>query len=117
MKTKKLLTVFTVLMLAGSLAACGRSNEKHRETGSARQGNISSEPSQKVETNQSEGTEQRNILIAYFSRFGNTGYPNCTHDGYGAGSSYETVEKASHAGKCLDGIAVEAEDVTFTMAE
>ena len=37
--------------------------------------------------------------------------PFCTHDGYGAGSSYETVEKASHAGKFLDGLAVEAEDV------
>lgn len=165
MKIKKLLTVFIVLMLAGSFAACGRGNEKHRETESAGQSNISSKPSQKVEMNQSEGTEQGNILIAYFSRFGNTGYPDDidtstsasvvldggkhygtteyiagiirqsvggelhlietkdsypedfnevtekNHDGYGAGSSYGTVEKASRAGKCLGGLAVEAEDV------
>lgn len=203
MKIKKLVAGFTVLMMAGSLAACGRSNETRQETGSS---------------------GQRNTLIAYFSRFGNTGYPDdidastsasvvldgekrygtteyiagiirqsvggdlhlietkdsypedfdevteknhdemdknylpplkesnldiskydtvfigypvwatdvpqavlsfleeydlsgktvipfCTHDGYGAGSSYGTVEKASHAGKCLDGLAVEAEDV------
>lgn len=224
MKIKKLVAVFTVLMMAGSLAACGRSNETRQEMGNTGQGNISSESSQKTEMNQSEGTEQSNTLIAYFSRFGNTGYPDdidastsasvvldsdkrygtteyiagiirqsvggdlhlietkdfypedfdevteknhdemeedylpplkesnldiskydtvfigypvwatevpqavlsfleeydlsgktvipfCTHDGYGAGGSYETVEKASHAGKCLDGIAVEAEDV------
>lgn len=224
MKIKKLLTVFTVLMLAGSLASCGRSNETRQEMGNTRQNNISPEPSQKTETNQSGGTEQGNILTAYFLRFGNTGYPDdidastsasvvldgdkrygtteyiagiirqsvggelhlietkdyypevfdevteknhdemeedylpplkessldiskydtvfigypvwaaevpqavlsflekydlsgktvipfCTHDGYGAGNSYETVEKASHAGKCLDGIAVEAGDV------
>lgn len=30
MKIKKLLAVFTVFMLAGSLAACGRSNETLR---------------------------------------------------------------------------------------
>lgn len=224
MKIKKLLTVFTVLMLAGSLASCGRSNETRQEMGNTGQNNISPKPSQKTETNQSGGTEQGNILTAYFSRFGNTGYPDdidastsasvvldgdkrygtteyiagiirqsvggelhlietkdyypevfdevteknhdemeedylpplkessldiskydtvfigypvwaaevpqavlsflekydlsgktvipfCTHDGYGAGNSYETVEKASHAGKCLDGIAVEAGDV------
>lgn len=200
MKIKKLIAVFTVFMMAGSLVACGRSNETRQEMGNTGQGNISSESSQKAEKNQSEGTEQSNTLIAYFSRFGNTGYPDdidvstsasvvlldgdkrygtteyiadiisqsvggdlhlietkdsysedfdevteknhdemeenylpplkesdldiskydlsgkavipfCTHDGYGAGSSYETVEKASHAGKCLDGLAVEAEDV------
>ncbi len=224
MMIKKLAVVFTVLMVAGSLVACGRSNETRQETGNTGQSNISSESSQKTETNQLEGTEQSNILIAYFSRFGNTGYPDdidastsasvvldgdkrygtteyiasiirqsvggklhlietkesysenfdevreknhdemdknylpplkesdldiskydtvfigypvwatdvpqavlsfldeydlsektvipfCTHDGYGAGSSYETVEKASHAGKFLDGLAVEAEDV------
>lgn len=224
MKIKKLVAVFTVLMMAGSLAACGRSNETRQEMGNIGQSNISSEPSQKTETNQSEGTEHGNVLVAYFSRFGNTDYPDdidastsasvvldgekrygtteyiagiirqsvggklhlietkesysenfdevreknhdemdknylpplkesdldiskydtvfigypvwatdvpqavlsfldeydlsektvipfCTHDGYGSGSSYETVEKASHAGKFLDGLAVEAEDV------
>lgn len=225
MKIKKLIAAFIVLMMAGSLAACGKSNETHQETGSIGQSKISWESSQKTEMKQSEGTEQRNTLIAYFSRFGNTEYPDdidastsasvvldgdkrygtteyiagiirqsvggdlhlietkesypedfeevteknhdemeenylpplkesdlhiskydtvfigypvwatdvpqavlsfleeydlsgktvipfCTHDGYGAGSSYETVEKASHAGKCLDGLALEAEDVT-----
>lgn len=224
MKIKKLVAVFMTLFIAGSLAACGKGNETHQETGSAGQDNIRSESSQKTGTNQSEGTEQSHVLIAYFSRFGNTGYPDdidastsasvvldgdkrygtteyiagiirqsvggdlhlietkeaypedfdevreknhdemekdylpplkesnldiskydtvfigypvwatdvpqavlsfldeydlsgktvipfCTHDGYGAGSSYGTVEKASHAGKCLDGLAVKAEDV------
>ena len=219
-----MLTVFTVFMLAGSLASCGRSNETRQEMENTGQSNISPKPLQKTETNQSGGTEQGNILVAYFSRFGNTSYPDdidastsasvvldgdkrygtteyiagiirqsvggelhlietkdyypevfdevteknhdemeedylpplkessldiskydtvfigypvwaaevpqavlsflekydlsgktvipfCTHDGYGAGNSYETVEKASHAGKCLDGIAVEARDV------
>ena len=66
MKIKKLVAVFTVVMMAGSLAACGRSNEAHQETGNTGQNNISSESSQKTETNQSEGTEQSNVLIAYF---------------------------------------------------
>ena len=224
MKVKKLAVVFTVIVMAGSLAACGKGSETHQETGSTGQNNISSESLQKTEKNQSEETKQSNILIAYFSRYGNTDYPDdidastsasvvldgverygtteyianlirqsvggqlhlietketypkdfdeltdknhdemdegylpplkesnldiskydmvfigypvwatdapqailsflgeydlsgktvipfCTHDGYGAGSSYETVEKASHAGKCLDGLAVEAEEV------
>lgn len=55
MKIKKLVAGFTVLMMAGSLAACGRSNETRQETGSS---------------------GQRNTLIVYFSRFGNTGYPD-----------------------------------------
>lgn len=224
MKIKKLGTVFILLMMAGSLVSCGKSNEVHQETGNADQNHVRSESLQKTETNQFEGTEQGNVLIAYFSRFGNSGYaddidastsasvvvdgdkrygtteyladiirqsvggelhlietkepyaedfdavreknhdemeenylpplkesnldiskydtvfigypvwatdvpqavvsflnaydlsgktviPFCTHDGYGAGSSYGTVEKVSHAGKCLDGLAVEAEDV------
>ena len=224
MKVKKLAVIFTVLVMAGSLAACGKGNETHQETGSTGQNSISSESSQKTESNQSEETEKSNILIAYFSRYGNTDYPDdtdasssasvvldgedrygtteyianlirqsvggelhlietketypkdfdeltdknhdemdegylpplkesnldiskydtvfigypvwatdapqailsflgeydlsgktvipfCTHDGYGAGSSYKTVEKASHAEKCLDGLAVEAGDV------
>lgn len=69
MKIKNLLAVFTVFMMVGSLAACGKSNEKHQETGSSEQSNISSEPSQKTEKNQSEGAEQGNVLIAYFSKY------------------------------------------------
>lgn len=51
MKIKKLVVVFTLCMVAGSLAACGRSNETRQEMGNTGQSNISSEPSQKTETN------------------------------------------------------------------
>ena len=37
--------------------------------------------------------------------------PFCTHDGYGAGHSYQTIADASHAAVSLDGIAIEAKDV------
>lgn len=37
--------------------------------------------------------------------------PFCTHDGYGAGGSFSTIGNASHTGKLLDGIAIEAKDV------
>lgn len=224
MKVKKLVAIFTVIMMAGSLAACGKGSETHQETVSTGQSNLSSEAPKETEANQSKDISQSNILIAYFSRYGNTDYPDdidasssasvvldgeerygtteyianlirqsvggeihlietketypkdfdeltdknhdemdegylpplkesnldiskydtvfigypvwatdapqailsflgeydlsgktvipfCTHDGYGAGSSYETVEKASHAGICLDGLAVEAENV------
>lgn len=37
--------------------------------------------------------------------------PFCTHDGYGAGSSYRTVAEACQGADVRDGIAVEAEDV------
>lgn len=37
--------------------------------------------------------------------------PFCTHDGYGAGGSYQTIADASHAAVSLDGIAIEAKDV------
>ena len=76
MKIKKLIAVFTVFMIAGSLVACGRSNETRQEMGNTGQSNNSPEPSQKTETNQSEGTEHGNVLVAYFSRFGNTDYPD-----------------------------------------
>ncbi|MDD3252202.1 MAG: flavodoxin [Lachnospiraceae bacterium] len=41
---------------------------------------------------------------------GKTVIPFCTHDGYGAGSSYQTIAKASHAAVSLKGIAIEAQD-------
>lgn len=41
---------------------------------------------------------------------GKTVIPFCTHDGYGAGGSYQTIAEASHAAVCLDGIAIEAKD-------
>ncbi|NCB99123.1 MAG: hypothetical protein EOM34_00385 [Clostridia bacterium] len=42
---------------------------------------------------------------------GKTVIPFCTHDGYGAGSSYASVQEASHADSVRDGIAIEAKDV------
>lgn len=42
---------------------------------------------------------------------GKTVIPFCTHDGYGAGASYETIEGASNAEELLDGLAILAEDV------
>lgn len=59
-------------------------------------------------------TEVPQAVLSFLKEYdlsGKTVIPFCTHDGYGAGSSYETVENASHAGKVLDGLAVEAEDV------
>ena len=59
-------------------------------------------------------TDAPQAVLSFLDEYdlsGKTVIPFCTHDGYGAGSSYETVEKASHAGTCLDGLAVEAEDV------
>lgn len=42
---------------------------------------------------------------------GKTVIPFCTHDGYGAGNSYRTIENASHAAVLLEGLAIEAKDV------
>ncbi len=61
-------------------------------------------------------TDAPQAVLSFLGEYdlsGKTVIPFCTHDGYGAGNSYETVEKASHAGKCLDGLAVEAEDVPY----
>lgn len=38
--------------------------------------------------------------------------PFCTHDGYGAGSSYRTIAKACPQASVLDGIAIEAKNVS-----
>ena len=42
---------------------------------------------------------------------GKTVIPFCTHDGYGAGNSYQTIAEASHVAVSLEGIAIEAKDV------
>lgn len=42
---------------------------------------------------------------------GKTVIPFCTHDGYGAGGSYNTIREASHAAVSPDGLAIEAKDV------
>lgn len=41
----------------------------------------------------------------------------CTHDGYGAGSSYDKVAEVSGAAISLDGIAIEAKDVPNAQEE
>lgn len=43
--------------------------------------------------------------------------PFCTHDGYGAGDSYNEVAEASGAAASLDGIAIEAKDVPDSREE
>lgn len=42
---------------------------------------------------------------------GKTVVPFCTHDGYGAGRSYQVIAEASHAAASPEGIAIEAKDV------
>ncbi|MDD2957159.1 MAG: flavodoxin [Lachnospiraceae bacterium] len=42
---------------------------------------------------------------------GKTVVPFCTHDGYGAGNSYQTIAEASHAAVSLEGLAARAQDV------
>lgn len=50
-------------------------------------------------------------FLAEYNLSGKTVVPFCTHDGYGAGSSYDTIAAASGAAEVLDGLALEAEDV------
>ena len=42
---------------------------------------------------------------------GKTVVPFCTHDGYGAGRSYQVIADASHAAVSPEGLAIEAKDV------
>ena len=42
---------------------------------------------------------------------GKTVIPFCTHDGYGAGRSYQVIADASHAAVSPEGLALEAKDV------
>ena len=90
MKVKKLAAIFTVVMMAGSLAACGKSSETRQEMGSTGQSNLSSEAPKETEANQSKDISQSNILIAYFSRYGNTDYP-------------DDIDASSSASVVLDG--------------
>ena len=50
-------------------------------------------------------------FLSSYSLEGKTVIPFCTHDGYGAGSSFSTVAAASAGAEVLTGIAIEAEDV------
>ena len=59
-------------------------------------------------------TEVPQAVCAFLREYdlaGKTVVPFCTHDGYGAGNSYDTIREASHAAQSPDGLAIEAEDV------
>ena len=59
-------------------------------------------------------TDVPRAVLSFLNEYdlsGKTVIPFCTHDGYGAGGSYGTVNSASKAAKILDGIAIEAKDV------
>lgn len=45
---------------------------------------------------------------------GKTVVPFCTHDGYGAGRSYDTIKEASHAAVFTNGIAIQSEDILYS---
>ena len=50
-------------------------------------------------------------FLAEYDLSGKTVIPFCTHDGYGAGSTYQAIAEASHAAVSPEGIAIEAKDV------
>lgn len=59
-------------------------------------------------------TDVPQAVISFLNQYDfsdKTVIPFCTHDGYGAGNSYQTIAAASKAEKSLDGIAIEAKDV------
>lgn len=59
-------------------------------------------------------TDVPQAVLSFLNEYdltGKTVIPFCTHDGYGAGGSYQTIAEASHAAVFLDGIAIEAKDV------
>ena len=59
-------------------------------------------------------TDVPQAVISFLNQYdlsGKTVIPFCTHDGYGAGSSYRTISTESKASKTLDGLAIEAKDV------
>ena len=59
-------------------------------------------------------TDVPQAVLSFLNEYdlsGKTVVPFCTHDGYGAGSSYRTISEASKAKKTLDGLAIEAKDV------
>lgn len=59
-------------------------------------------------------TEVPQAVLSFLNEYdfsGKTVIPFCTHDGYGVGSSYNTIREASHAAESLEGLAIEAKDV------
>ncbi|MDO4283869.1 MAG: cyclophilin-like fold protein [Eubacteriales bacterium] len=59
-------------------------------------------------------TDVPQAVLSFLNEYdlsGKTVIPFCTHDGYGAGSSYSTIAQACPGASMLDGIAIEASDV------
>lgn len=59
-------------------------------------------------------TDVPQAVLSFLNEYdltGKTVIPFCTHDGYGAGGSYNTIKEASRAAVSLDGLAIEAKDV------
>lgn len=56
-------------------------------------------------------------FLAEYDLSGKTVIPFCTHDGYGAGSTYQAIAEASHVAVSPDGIAIEAKDVPAAQGE
>lgn len=59
-------------------------------------------------------TDVPQAILSFLNEYdfsGKTVIPFCTHDGYGAGSSYNTIQEASHAIESPKGLAIEAKDV------
>ena len=75
MRRKSVLAVFVAVMMAGLLTACGGSDGTGQAKSGTQQENVSGVPSQEKADSQENGTEQGGVLIAYFSRYGNTEYP------------------------------------------
>lgn len=50
-------------------------------------------------------------FLAEYDLSGKTVIPFCTHDGYGAGNTYQAIAEVSHAAVSPDGIAIEAKDI------
>lgn len=59
-------------------------------------------------------TDVPQAVLSFLNQYdlsGKTVVPFCTHDGYGAGNSYESIREASHVDSVKEGIAIEAKDV------
>lgn len=59
-------------------------------------------------------TDVPQAVLSFLDKYDLSGkkvIPFCTHDGYGAGNSYSTIQEASHAAESPEGLAIEAKDV------
>lgn len=61
-------------------------------------------------------TNAPQAVLSFLNQYDMSGkkvIPFCTHDGYGAGSSYQTISNACPQTEVLSGIAIEAKDVSI----